>query len=90
MYPEAREVRPDNKVIQSYVFYKDKAFMVSTIDRDYVTNAGVVRGYETLVWEWDVKTRKRGKILYQAGGIKDHFNICQQLLASGEYNEGDE
>jgi hypothetical protein len=90
MYPEARGVRPDNKVIQSYVFYKDKAFMVSTIDRDYEVYTGRIRGYETLVWEWDAKTRERGKILYQANKLSDHFNICQQLLTSGEYKEDDE
>lgn len=79
------ELRPNEKVIQSYVYYKDKAFFVSTIERDYSAMAGVVRGEETIVWEIDKETKKRGDLLFEASGVSDHLEICKQLTRKGEY-----
>lgn len=75
-------------LIQSYI--KDRYF-VSTIHRR--SSAMELRGswyYETIVWEWDVKTRERGKMLDQhdsgvgeSFAIGNHCGICKEyaLLA---------
>lgn len=80
-----RDLRPNKEILQTYVYYDDRAFFVSTIERDYATIAGVVRGEETLVWDIDAETNERGEILYQAGNVSEHFEICKQLTQSGEY-----
>lgn len=72
---------------QSYVFHEDKAFFVSTIRRDYETYGGIVWGDETLVWEWDPESKKRGKLLYQ---VDDHADCCEQLIRTGKYEEPDD
>ena len=78
-----------NKTIwQSYVWYEDKCFFVSTIERNFDTYEGTMRGMETLVWEYDFETRKRGKIIYQAGGVHDHQSVCRCLIAIGMVHYG--
>lgn len=37
---------------------------ISTALRDYDTYEGVVKGYETIVWEWDAEERKLGAMRY--------------------------
>lgn len=84
----------DEKVIQSYVFYEDKAFFVSTIERDSSAMLGPGRYYETIVWEWDTETRERGKIICQEGthkgDLKQHFLICKVLRVTGKWPEDEE
>ena len=81
----------DNRVWKSYVWHDEKCFFVSTIERDYDTYEGTMRGQETLVWEYDWETNKRGELLHQAGGVGDHQQICRCLIAEGLFpNEDDE
>ena len=73
-------------VMKSYVYYKDRCFFVSTIDRRFITVHGSMRGEETMVWEVNPETYKRhDKILYHEGGVIDHLEICKQLRRKGEY-----
>jgi len=68
------------KLIQSYV--KEK-FFISTI---YRRTVGPVFGYyETIIWEWDNKLRKRGKLLKiedsglsKVSGLENHFALCNK------------
>ena len=75
---------PNKKILQSYVFFEDKAFFVSTIERTFEVYGGSVRGLETLVWEWDADTRERGDLVHQAGGLSDHEEICRSVIKTGE------
>ncbi|NCC60006.1 MAG: hypothetical protein EOM12_03515 [Verrucomicrobiae bacterium] len=77
-----------NKIIQSYVFKDNQAWFVSTIERNYDTYEGSVRGPETMVWEWDPDTRKRGdSIVYQGeDGIDGHLRVCRSLHEHGVAN----
>ena len=80
------EYKPDKPIWKSYVFHNNKCFFVSTIERDYETFAGISRGQETLVWEydWDKRERLGIKILYQGGHICDHQAVCRCLINWGE------
>lgn len=79
----------DEKVWKSYVWHEDKCFFVSTIERDYDTYEGTSRGEETLVWDFDWKTGKRGKWIFQGAGVLDHQAICRCLLNDGKIPERD-
>lgn len=72
---------PDKPVCKSYVWYRDKCFFVSTIERNYDTYEGTIRGFETLVWDYDWVNTKRGELIYQAGGIQDHQQICRYVYS---------
>lgn len=74
---------PDKPVWKSYVWHRDKCFFVSTIERNYDTYEGTIRGFETLVWDYDWVNTKRGELIYQAGGIQDHQQICRSFIAEG-------
>ena len=74
---------PDEMIWKSYVWHDKQCFFVSTIERTYSTCAGLTRGYETLVWEFDWDNNKRGKWIHQAGGIAEHQQICRCLIAEG-------
>lgn len=81
----------NNTVWQSYVWHKDKCFFVSTIERDFDTCEGTVRGQETLTWEYDLNEHKRGEWIGRSGGILDHQETCRCLIAYGEIlSEDDE
>jgi len=71
--------------------YGDQKFFVSTIERDYdiAYAGGVIRGEETIVWEYDRLTRKRGSMVGQGGGLQDHFKICLSLHNTGLMPEED-
>ena len=79
----------NNRIWKSYVWYEDKCFFVSTISRDFDTYEGVIRGEETLVWEYDWSKDERGKWVYQAGGVRDHQAICRCLINTGTIPESD-
>lgn len=70
-------------LIQSYVFCEDKAFFVSTINRESsaMLNPGVYA--ETMIWEWDSTTRTKGALVHQREDLKDsihvHLTTCQEL-----------
>ena len=71
---------------KSYVFHNNKCFFVSTIERDYETFAGILRGQETFVWkyDWDKRVRLGIEILHQGGRICDHQAVCRCLINWGE------
>lgn len=77
------DMKPIEVIWKSYVFYKGKCVFVSTIKRDYETCQGRVRGFETIVWEYDYEKAERGDIIHQAGGITDHQRICRCFIAEG-------
>ena len=80
-----------DKIIQSYVFFGDgRAWFVSTIERDYDTYVGTVRGRETMVWDWNPATRERGdRIVYQGDeGLDGHLLVCRSLHEYGVANAG--
>jgi len=80
----------NERVWKSYVWHDDKCFFISTINRDYDTYEGVMRGGETLVWEYDWETDKRGAMIYQAGGVLDHQAICRCLINDGTILDQDD
>jgi len=80
----------DKKIIQSFVWYKDKRYFVSTIERDSSADLGPRRYNETIVWEW-AENKNRGEMLTQEsdsqGSIKMHNEICLKLYNNGVVNE---
>ena len=81
-----------SKLIQTYVFREDKAFFVSTINRDSSSMCGG-RYAETMVWEWDVEKRERGAMVYQAealeGSIRKHQEIVVRLHEGDDIGKGE-
>ena len=77
------EERPNRPIWKSYVWHNEKCFFVSTIERNFDTSEGSVRGQETLVWEYDWDKRERGELLHQAGHAVEHQQICRCLIAEG-------
>jgi hypothetical protein len=73
-------------VIQSYVFHGEKAFFVSTIERDS-SCMRPTRYNETIVWDWDRVTRETGAMICQGDDIKNsrarHYQICELIAATG-------
>ena len=80
----------NNQVWKSFVWHEGKCFLVSTIERDFDTYEGTFRGKETITWEYDWESGKRGELVHQAGGILDHQDICRSLLATGEFPKEDD
>jgi hypothetical protein len=79
-----------NKAIwQSYVYYGEKCFFVSTVNRVYDTCVGSVRGDETLVWEYNPVTKEQGELIYQVEGVPAHQAICRCLINTGEIPDRD-
>lgn len=75
----------DKQIWQSFVWYDSKLYLVSTIEREFETYEGVVTGLETLVFRCDPQTRLRHPgMIFQAGGLNDHQEICRKIIASGE------
>lgn len=70
-----------------------RGFLVSTIDRP---SSGMYerRFSETLVWEWDEKTRERGRIVWQGsaseGSIRTHQTCVERIHATGSPDEPEE
>ena len=77
------------KLIQSYVWYDDKCFFVSTSNRKSSAMLGVGNFYaETLVWEFNVISKERGNLIgeYEGyeGTISNHLEICENLYKTGK------
>ena len=78
-------------LIQSYVLNK---YFVSTIHRESsVWEYDNDWYYETIVWEWDDETRKRGKMISQdysgaveIDALEEHFTICKKLMTNDSSN----
>lgn len=81
----------DDRIIKTYVWYKDKCFFASTIERDSSAIGGPQRYNETLVWEYFWEKNERGKILYQGedskGSIHTHQKIVDLLYKTGRVEE---
>jgi len=72
------------KVIQSYVFHKDKSWLVSTINRNYDTYEGIVRGPETMVWTIEGVSYAKKDLIHQSDlGFEHHIKICRDLHTIG-------
>ena len=79
------------KVIQSYVHFKDKTFFVSTIERyfDIWGQPEPIKGFETLVWDYDYEKKERGELIGSGDGINDHLEICKSLHNTGKIPQGE-
>jgi nuclear transport factor 2 (NTF2) superfamily protein len=74
-------------ILKTYVYHKDgRCWYVSTIERNYEYDAdfGMMRGRETIIWEWDPETKKQCDMIGQFGPSHTHFDICINLLEKGE------
>ena len=79
-----RVVGREHKLIQSYVYNK---YFVSTAYRE--SSVAIIPSmwyYETIAWEWDKDTKKRGKMLlmedsgnFPKTAMENHFKICANL-----------
>jgi hypothetical protein len=82
-------VKREHKLIQSYV--RDK-FFISTIYRQCSAPAAPdIWYYETIIWEWDAKTKERGKMLEQqdSGSFSgkaflNHIDLCEKYNKPSE------
>jgi hypothetical protein len=72
------------KIIQSYVWHKNKCYFVSTITRDSSAVNYPYEFNETIVWEYDYEKRIRGKMLFQdedfENSIEMHNLICNNIF----------
>ena len=77
----------NKRLCQSYVSHNGQEYFISTINRESSAMYGGVYA-ETLVWEWDRETRKRGKIVGQAEGPKDsiyaHIQMIEKIYSTGK------
>lgn len=80
---DTKQAPDTNAIWKSYVWHNGKCFFVSTIFRNFVVCGVRTPGEETIVWEYDYEKRERGEMLYQAGGIHDHQQICRCLIVEG-------
>lgn len=83
-----------SKLIQSYVYYKDKVFFVSTINRQSSAIMSYGGEYaETIAFEWDNIHKTCTTIVGQdedrAGSLATHLKVCDTLHSQGCLN-GDE
>lgn len=74
--------------IQSYVFLNNKAYFVSTINRQCSSPLAPDHVYaETLVWEWHPVSKTRGPLVWQGedvfNNINTHIAVCQRIYATG-------
>ena len=79
---------PENykKVLKSYVYTDKGNFFVSTVFRQDSTPYATWF-YETLVWKLNDENEREEHILYMSEGLENHYEICRQLIRTGEYNE---
>ncbi len=78
----------EHTLIQSYVA---RRWFVSTAYRQSSAALNPCWYYETIVWEWDQKTRKRGNLIFTDGGssapviaMRYHAKICEIMLGGVE------
>jgi hypothetical protein len=83
---------PIEKLAQTYVQHNGKWFFVSTINRESSALAAYGMMYaETMVWEVDYDTKKRGELLYslEAGkdSLREHQRAIEELFMEGKIEE---
>lgn len=80
------EMRPDARLIKTYVWHGDDCYFVSTIDRDSSSPLGG-RFAETIVWAYDWEARQRGALLWTdyaaEGSIKTHQAMVEAIHRNG-------
>lgn len=78
MYEKGNE----NKTIaQTYVWHRDNAFFVSTMNR--ASSAAAMCGQEfaeTLVWEWHPDVGERGRLIGSDNGGKSSIHAHQKMV----------
>lgn len=83
-----------NEVIKSYVWHNSRCFFVSTIERDSSAMLYEHRYNETIVWEYDWETSKRGELLFMGedivGSVNRHLEMCKELHRTGTVKESGE
>lgn len=86
----------DTPLIQSVVWYRDRCFLVSTIDRSCSAALSAHGVYaETIAWVYEAQQRggQIGQWESVEHAIDQHLSCCQQLHTSGTValiNEGKE
>jgi hypothetical protein len=81
--------------LKSYVWHDGQCFFVSTIERDSsaMMETPVSRFHETIVWEYDWDTAKRGTMVAQEGcgtAFDQHYRVCKDFYETGKLNDEDE
>jgi hypothetical protein len=73
------------QLICSYI--KNKYFISTVYRRCSAVLASDIWYFETIVWEWDSKTRKRGEMLEmedsgisEIRAIESHLEICKKYI----------
>ena len=84
------EDKPNKRILKSFPFHGEKCWFVSTIERTYDLASGTTRGLETLVWEYDWDLNERGAMIWQGGGLEDHFEVVKSIINTGKIPEKDE
>lgn len=76
--------KKEHNLIQSY--YQRKHFISTGYRQSSAMLDPAPWYYETIVWEWDQETRKRGKMIfmedsgrYIENALKNHFNIIDRI-----------
>ena len=80
-------------VCQSYVHFKTKCWLVSTINRESsALGADGLMFDETMVWGWDTANKKRlsDDIVFQGEGPLCHIKVVTSLLRTGEFPKDEE
>lgn len=90
-----QEAYLDKTLAQTHVWHGEKAFYVSTINRQSSAIFYYSRIYaETLVWEWNPETRQRGDLIGQDEHCEDslfaHQRMVQRLFDTGKCEERSE
>ena len=87
-------MKPDRKVIQSYVWRGSKVYFVSTIERDSSSLVVFERYNETMAWELDPKTLEKGDLVAEGSNardyIREHLRFCEELHKYGYVRDEDE
>jgi hypothetical protein len=85
------------KVAQSYIYYEDKLFYISTINRQSSAMITDPPWYtETFVWELDPNNPTNvGDLVHESSSnfmndITSHFETCMQFFENGKANKEDE
>lgn len=80
------------KQLKSYIWNRisGKCFYVSTIERDSsAPSSPALRYMETIAWEYDWDTKKRGDIAVQENNgpaFKQHFSIYECLYTNIDFS----
>lgn len=78
----------NEKIAQTYVWYNNEAFFVSTANRECSSPLSYGHIYaETMVWEWNPETRTRGKMIgcdeCAEGSIFAHQRMVKRIFDTG-------